>query len=72
MLADGDSAARAEDIAADDGVNLLRYSLALDTSPMTKGLRPAGPNLAAKCRTTGALKYNRVRCNVEFSTTIFE
>ena len=55
VLPDGEPAARAEWAGwADDGVDLLRYSLALDTSPMTNGLRPAGPNLAAKWRTTGA------------------
>ena len=55
VLPDGEPAARADWADwADDGVNLLRYSLALDTSPMTNGLRPAGPNLAAKWRTTGA------------------
>ena len=49
VLPDGEPAARAEWADwADEGVDLLRYSLALDTSPMTNGLRPAGPNLAAK------------------------
>ena len=59
VLAADEAAARADWLAIDDadgGVNLLRYSLALETSPMTSGLRPAGPNLAAKCRTTGAFK----------------
>ena len=62
LLAAEEPAARAELAAADDGMNLLRYSLALDTSPMTNGLRPAGPNLAAKCRTTGAFKI-RIKHN---------
>ena len=59
MEAADELAARADWLAVDDaggGVNLLRYSLALETSPMTSGLRPAGPNLAAKCRTTGAFR----------------
>ena len=71
MEAADELAARADWLAVDDaggGVNLLRYSLALDTSPMTNGLRPAGPNLAAKCRTTGAfkirIKHNHIKREV--------